>query len=623
MNPGEDRFSAALALHETGALEQAEALYRAAALAGHPAAAANLAVLCLQQTRAQDAVHWAQQAIAAAPASAERRSLLATALQASGRADAAIEVYEEALGLEPELTEAHYGLACALRALGRHDEALACYRRALAIDPDYAEAECMMADLLATLGKFDAAAEACRRALDIDPTYHDARLGLAEALRKSGSAPAAEAEYRAVLEASPDAAEALAGLAKLLLAQDRHDEALALLREAVSRNPDDPEAHRRYGLALAEAGDLDAAAGALDAAIALRPSPAILRERATIRPTRADDPCLAIMRSLAAGADALTDADQVQLHFALGRALADAGDPAAGFDHLRTGNALHRSLIRYDETGTLRLLDQIRQSFPAALMQARSGAGVHSAVPVFIVGMPRSGSTLVEQILASHPAVFGAGEIPAFGDAVHALGCDLPYPELAADLDLADLQRLGRDYLARIGAERRSVARITDKMLANALFVGLIHLALPQARILHVCRDPVDTCLSCFAELFTPDQPFAYDLGELGRFHRVHAQLMAHWRAVLPDEIVLTIRYEALIADFDAVVHGLLRHCGLAWDDRVRRFHDTRRAVRTASLAQVRRPIDQTARGRWRPDDATLRPLLEALAEPDRTLRTE
>jgi hypothetical protein len=231
--------------------------------------------------------------------------------------------------------------------------------------------------------------------------------------------------------------------------------------------------------------------------------------------------------------------------------------------------------------------------------------------------MMRSGSTLVEQILASHPQVFGAGERKDFANVVNALGASETAEEGPnRPLDGAALYRLGTAYLAAVTEGTPPAERIVDKMPANFRFVSLIHLALPNARIIHTHRDPVDTCLSCFSQLFNEKQPFTYDLGELGRYYRAYQTLMEHWRRVLPEGVMLDVRYEELVADFEPQARRIVAHCGLEWDDRCLSFYETRRPVKTASVVQVRQPIYRSSVGRWRPNSDLLRPLLEALGAP-------
>ena len=319
---------------------------------------------------------------------------------------------------------------------------------------------------------------------------------------------------------------------------------------------------------------------------------------------------VALAEVLARDMASLPDEDQTHLHFALGRIYGDLGQYQQSFRHLVEGNALKRKQLAYDEAAVLARFDVTRSLFSAEVMEERAGLGDPSDAPVFILGMPRSGTTLVEQILASHPEVHGAGELGDFEIAVASLGdADGTPPDVGGE----ELRAIGARYVERVRALAPAARRITDKMPGNFRFAGLIHLALPNARIIHTSRDPVDTCLSCFSILFGGDQPYSYDLGELGRYYRAYASLMAHWRAVLPKGFMLEVRYEALVADFEPQARRIVAHCGLAWDNSCLDFHTAARPVRTASSAQVRRPIYQSSVGRSRPYAGMLRPLLATL----------
>jgi hypothetical protein len=236
--------------------------------------------------------------------------------------------------------------------------------------------------------------------------------------------------------------------------------------------------------------------------------------------------------------------------------------------------------------------------------------------------MPRSGSTLVEQILASHPQVFGAGETDAFHTGLSIVGLrttERSSPDSVPEWTAEDLRRAADQYLRLLGRDlplfedRTNVKRITDKMLSNFQYVGLIHLQLPQARIIHTRRDPVDTCLSCFSIQFAALR-YTCDLGELGRYYAAYTSLMDHWRAVLPAGRMLEVQYERVVDDFEVMARTIISHCGLEWDDACLRFYETQRPVRTSSVTQVRRPIYRNSVGRWRPDADALRPLLDGLS---------
>jgi hypothetical protein len=231
--------------------------------------------------------------------------------------------------------------------------------------------------------------------------------------------------------------------------------------------------------------------------------------------------------------------------------------------------------------------------------------------------MPRSGTTLVEQIIASHPCVHGAGELKTFNDIIETVcgddGKTIPYPAFVSALDGRATAQIGMRYIEAIRRLSPSISHITDKMPSNFFFAGLIHLALPNARIIHTIRDGVDTCVSCFSKLFTAEQNYTYDLAELGRYYVRYERLMAHWRRVLPPGRILDVNYEDVVADLEQNARRIVAHCGLPWDDRCLSFHETARPVRTASAAQVRQPIYKTAIGRWRVYGDALVPLLDAL----------
>jgi hypothetical protein len=267
--------------------------------------------------------------------------------------------------------------------------------------------------------------------------------------------------------------------------------------------------------------------------------------------------------------------------------------------------------VRYDEAAELSSFAAIAKRFTPEAMQALQGSGDPSELPVFVVGMPRSGSTLVEQILAAHPKVLGAGELGDFG--VAAAGGYAHSSRTAFALTAEGVRGIGARYAQKLRTLAPQAERIADKQPANFMFVGLIHLALPRARIVHVRRDPRDTCLSCYAQALTSAIPYSGDLGELGRYYRAYEKLMAHWRAVLPPGAMLEIDYEDIVGDFATQARRLVEFCGLEWDERCLDFHTVERPVFTASAYQVRRPLYAGSIGRWRHYQEWLGPLFEAL----------
>jgi hypothetical protein len=305
---------------------------------------------------------------------------------------------------------------------------------------------------------------------------------------------------------------------------------------------------------------------------------------------------------------------RVPLQFALAKVYGDIGDETRAFAALLEANRAARAQIRYDERAYLEPYARMQSAFTAELMRDKAGIGLSSDAPIFILGVPRSGTSLVEQILASHPDVAGSGESAIFGETVLQIWPS--YPAGAPALSATLAARIGESYLGRLRALAGDAPRITDKHLNNVIFAGLLHLVFPKARFVHVVRDPVDTCLSGFEVLFAAGNPYAYDLAELGRHYRAYEKLMAHWHGVLPPDAILRLSYEALVADPEIETRRLLAHCGLDWDKACLSFHTTERLVYTASAAQVRRPLYRTAR--FRPAPQILAPLLAALELPDK-----
>jgi hypothetical protein len=420
----------------------------------------------------------------------------------------------------------------------------------------------------------------------------------------------------------PNFAEALSNRGNTLKELKRFEEALASYDRALTLRPDYAEAHNSLGVVLLQLGHLSQARAALEQAVELAPRKAkYRRDLGEITRFVAGHEHLAALEKLAADSVTLSVGDRIELHFALGKANEDVGRHAEAFRQWLDGNALKRQQIAYDEAATLGELDRIQSVFTCELIRTWQDVGDPSPVPVFIVGMARSGSTLVEQILASHPQVFGAGELKHFDGSVKQIrtnfGDAAIYPELVSGMTDEDFRDLGVRYLAEIKRLASDSIRITDKAPGNFMFAGLIHLALPNARIIHTIRNPVDTCLSCFSKLFNEGQNHTYDLAELGRYYRHYQELMAHWHRVLPPGRILDVRYEDVVADLEGQARRIIAHCGLNWDPRCLAFHQTERPVLTASAAQVRRPIYNNAIGRWRVHEEALGLLLAELDGSD------
>ena len=594
------------------------------ALAIDPRAGAvhnNLGIAYASMSRHEQAIACYREAIALQPNLAEPSYNLGLSLAALGRPEEAIAQYREAVALKPAYFEAHKSLGSAFASARQFEAAFTHFRAALALRPQSAETQYDFGNALAAAGRHGEAVVLYRRALAMRPQYPEAHNNLGNVLATIGKRDEAVAHYGEALAVRPDYADAHGNLGNVLFALGRTDEAVASLEKALTLDPNLADAQHNLGNVLQTLGRLDEARHAYERAVALAPRrPELYRALAESKQFQPGDPHLLAMEDLARDASSFTEAQRFELHFGLGKAYADLDRREQALRHFQEGNALKRKQVKYDEKATLQRLRDTATVFLAEFIRRNEGLGDPAAHSIFIVGMPRSGTTLVEQVLASHPKVFAAGELTNFTQAAETVAA---FPAGILSLTPEQFREIGARYAKSVKALAPAAERITDKMPSNFRFAGLIHLALPNARIIHVRRDPIDTCLSCFSKIFTGDQPFSYDLGELGRFYRAYDALMVHWRRVLPDGAMFEVQYEELVADFEQHARRIVAYCGLAWDERCLAFHETRRPVFTASAVQVRQPLYRTAVGRWRPYAAMLAPLLQALESNDGGRTTE
>jgi len=456
-----------------------------------------------------------------------------------------------------------------------------------------------------------------QNALALRPDLAEAHLALGNALMDHGKPTEAAPAYEQALRLNPNLDQAHHSLGCIFQGQGKLDQALASFQRALAVNPNFPEAHHNLGNVLTQQGKFAEAAACYDQTLALKPDYAEAHfHRSELKTFRAGDADLATLEALAADSDGLAPDKLVYIHFALGKALEDVGDYPRAFEHWLKANALRRRELEYNEVATQATFRQIADLFDSALFDRFPAVGDPSPAPIFIVGMPRSGSTLVEQILASHPLVHAAGELNNLDLLVRgvkdAAGRPIPFPRCVSALDADGLRTMGAAYLASLPAVAEGKIRITDKAPGNFFRVGMIRLILPNARIVHTLRDPVDTCISCFSRFFNA-VPFSYDLAELGCYYRWYHELMEHWRSVLPAGAMLDVSYEEVVDNLEEQARRLIDYCGLPWDDRCLSFHQNSRAITTSSNVQVRRPLYRSSLARWRRYEAYLEPLLVEL----------
>jgi len=568
--------------------------------------------------RLQEAEAAYRKAIALAPGFADAHSNLGDILRALGRIEESEQALRKAISLRPRFAEAFSNLGNTLKEQGRLKEAKAAFLTAIDLNPKFAQAYNNLGNVLMDLGRIGDAERALRRAISLKPKFAEALSNLGDALRELGRLSESETVCRQAIDSNPDHAEAHSNLGNALKDQGRLKEAETSYRRAIALKPNFAIAHNNLGATLKDLGRFAEARAAIEQSIRLEPRRTLhYLNLSDVEKFAVGNPHMQAMQDLARDIESLSVTQQLELHYALAKAYDDIGEHKDAFGHLSIGSALKRQQITYHEIKELLAFERTRETFDLELIGRFQGCGEPSAVPVFIVGMPRSGTTLVEQILASHPGVFGAGELPNFGGAMIDLSIGhagaVPYADAAQNLCDGNIRRLGARYLSEVRGMASLASRVTDKMLLNIFHIGLIHLALPNASIIHVARDPLDTCMSCFSKLFAAGQKYTYDLGELGRYYRCYQLLMRHWDDVLPRGRILHVRYEEVVDDLEGQARKIVGHCGLAWDARCLAFHMTDRPVRTASVAQVRQPIYRSAIGRGRTYEPFLAPLLEEL----------
>jgi Flp pilus assembly protein TadD len=510
------------------------------------------------------------------PATSKLNELLAHAnrCMAEGAWAEAAEHYEAAVRLKPRHAEAHSSAGVALSKAGRYAEAETHLREAIRIKPNLADPYINLGNILRLTGRFQEGEAAFRRALKLQPTDELARNSLGMLLLSDGQLRDAKVHFEKVLRLAPRSTDALFGLAQIAAMEGRFDEADALFNRLLEQNPDMP-------------GPLASMAGYR-------------------KMTSADTAWLErVQRVLAGGVEPVVETN---LRFALGKYYDDVQDFDGAFKQFQRGNDLMKTMARpYNRAGHESFVDDLIRVYTPETV-ARIGAGASdSKLPVLIVGMPRSGTSLMEQIIASHPKGSGAGELTFWTGLVreHEAQLRQGLPDEAVKRQAADA------YLRLLQSHSSEALRIVDKAPANTEYLGIIHSVFPQARIIHMSRDPIDTCLSCYFQHFSSALSFSFDLDALAHYYRQFHRLMAHWRSVLPAGAILDVPYEALVTDQEKWTRRVIEFLELDWDERCLNFQDTQRAVATASTWQVRQKMHQGSVQRWRRYRKHIGPLRE------------
>jgi tetratricopeptide (TPR) repeat protein len=628
--------------------EALTALHRALTLRPDDAEAlAEAADAAAALSRTEEAIGLYQRSLALGPQPPRVRNNLGNALLAAGRCADAVECYRSALADGPEDAQVLCNLGDALRQLGQLQEAVSCSERAIALDPALSRAHNVLGLCLSGLGERERAIASLRQALMLQPRSVEARCNLASVLRDLGNRRDALSLYREALEIDAQRPETYCGLGATLYDLRRLDEAVECYEHALALRPDYPFARVSLAAALRALGRASEAEAACQAVLAAVPSQVEalvllgqLRadrghfsqaEELFERAVRLDPRCVSAYTSIGAQrkmtsnetewllsvqallAEPLALNERIALCYALGKYFDDVGQYESAFPHYREANELTKRYgSRYDGGKLARRVDRLIERFDSAFVrelqahpELQSGASL-SDRPVFIIGMPRSGTSLAEQILGSHPQVFGAGEVRFWDDAYTALEKTGLDARAAAFL----LPTFAKEYLARLAGAPAGATRVVDKMPANFLYAGPIHAVFPRARFIHMRRDPIDTCLSIYFQNFFNMSPYGNDLEHLASYYEQYLRISDHWRAVLPQAALLEVPYEGLVAEQETWTRRMLAFVGLPWDPRCLEFHRAERTVITASRWQVRQKIHAGSVGRWKYYEPDVGPLL-------------
>ena len=636
---------------KSGARAEAESLCREAITQdpGDVNFRALLGTILAERNAFEEAEENLRHVIKVAPGHARAHEDLGTVLLNQSRADEALPLLEKAVALMPKSASAASKLAGALMALGRTADAEALRARATQLSPQQAKLE--QATRLFAQGQFREAEKQAQSLLQENSRDVNAALLLARIAINARCYDDAEQLLVRITEIAPGFVAAWHDLGSVLKELNRFEEAVKALQEAVRLDPANAVTHYFYGAALAMAaqpeaaieayrkavdldpdlsgaylglghvlktvGDQDGGVAAYRRAIELRPDfGEIYYSLSNLKTFKFSDQEIAGMEERV-GNNALPIDCQVHFAFSLGKAYEDKADYAAAFRYYELANRRHRETIAYDPVQTEVAHEKIRKAFSLEFFehQAQMGTGCRDPDPIFILGLPRSGSTLLEQILASHTLVDGTSELPdisMIAQSVTNKAQGRTFPMSMPELTSEELTALGKQYLSQTRRHRGSAPFFTDKMPNNFAYVGFIKAILPNAKIIDARRHPMDSCVGCFKQHFAKGQTFPYDLFELGEFYLEYERMMTHWDAVLPGQ-VLHVEYENVVSDLETQVRRLLEFCGLEFEQSCVNFHETKRAVRTASSEQVRQPIYQGSLATWKRFGSDLDVLREVL----------
>jgi len=557
-------------------------------------------------------------AIKIKPDFADAYNYLGNIYKTQNRLQQAVEAYGKALNAMPNYAEVHNNLGNTQLSLGKLDEAEQSFNRALKLVPGSPDFLGNLGALYLRQGRLSQAENCYRQAIQEQPEMVQNHNNLGIVLQHQGKFIEAESEYRVVLKKNPNSQSVLHNYGNLALDLNQLDKGRGLHEKVVELYPDSAAAHRNLGVTQAILGNSDSAALSYRNALRIDSDEAETHYRLSeVKQFINEDPDLSLIESLLNN-NSSDSTSRSYLHYAAGKAYADIGGQVdKSFEHYAKGAAAKRSMINYDAEADENLFRSIQETFTPEYIQQISTRGFECDAPVFVLGMPRSGTTLVEHILASHKDVHGAGErfdVQRLVKRTDKLKGN-QFPNWVSRFNQNDYTQLGSQYWQGLKQSSDSAVRIIDKMPNNFRYAGFIAGMLAGAKVIHVKRNPLDTCVSCFTHLFEEIQDYSYDLNELGKYYRGYSGLMNHWRKALPESFFMEVQYEDIVTSPEDTVRKMLDHIELEWDSNCLNFYETQRVVPTASLVQVRQPLYKSAMGRWQAWSQHLGPLIDGLGD--------
>jgi len=532
----------------------------------------------------------------------------------------AITFYQSAIAATPDFVEPYNNLGVLLHQQQEFNQALECFKHTVFLAPTYAEAHCNLGGTFLSLEQYDNAQFHFEKTLELKSDSADAYHGIAKIQLYKQHFIESEESIRKAIAISPDQAEFYQHLSAIYNDQGDHTQALSYLDHALSMDATAASLHISKGTVLMEMGKIPEAEAqfikiAQDSIVDTR----IFAHYSLVqlRKVKSDSPSLKALLSIDSSIQDVPTNKLEYVYFALGKCFDDLGEWSKAFEFFTKGCQLKRKKISYNITEQIQLTEKIIQAFTQETIEQLRKFANPSALPIFILGMPRSGSTLVEQIFSSHPDVHGAGELKYLNNLIQWPVKDhnrvLRYPENIQKLSPEIYRSITEQYLLSLQRISPDSMRITDKMLHNFTAIGVIHALLPNAKIIHVKRNAIDTCLSCYTKLFSQGQLYSYDLTELGQYYACYERIMQHWRSILPSDAWIDIEYENIVCNLETETKRLLEFCDLTWDPACLDFYQSKRQVRTASFMQVRQPVYTTSVERWRKFEQELAPLFNIL----------